>query len=587
MKKFLGEIKLSTFWQGILVSLGLTFIFLYSTIFNIANPPDLYHGDTFHVTLTLKHYMDTVFNWDWKNVLEMPIFYGFPHSLLYSELFIFQAIGALPIYFVFRNIIITYNILSILTIASSVFSMFIFAKYITKRFWPSVLASIIYVFNPFVIGHFPDNLHYYSLQWIPLIFLYFEKFLGQIKNGLPAGRQGFLFFLFLTLQLLTTITFGALLTVILLTFGLIRIWQTRVIRGIGEIRKFFNLGLVLGLLLFGLTAFGINKLYSIYFHGQSFGRDLNETAVFSPWVYDLFLTSPNNLIYGWARDWSKEHLSLFFFNNPEYVERNLFFGFGVWALLIISFFKISKFSPENRKIWLACLVTATFGLLLSFGPRIRFTEYFSLPGPYGFVHSIHPLLQNLRVASRFMVFVFLFLGIISGLAVTELLKKQKGIIMVITIIIFIILEYSSTPWSYKPVPQDIQKFYAIVQEQKDVNVLLELPMGNLFSRIGLARGQFVDTSYMLYASVLHNKKLLNGYSSYTPVAYPSRIEYLTVNFPNPLKLRILQKWGVGAIAMHKDEFTFPDEYDTLKSNLEKLGVKKVYETPNLVLFSLR
>lgn len=574
---------LSTFWQGIIVSFVLTSIFLYSLIFNITSPPDLSHGDTFHVILTLKHYMDIVLQNRWADILQMPIFYGFPDSLLYSELFIFHGLVALPIYLVFRDIIITYNLLAILTIAASVFSMFILTKYITGWFWPAVLASVIYVFNPFVIGHFPDNLHYYSLEWIPLIFLYFEKFLKNQTN-----KNGFLMFLFLTLQLLTAITFGAMLTVILPIYGLIRVWQMGILshlRNLSYLRKFLNLGLILGLLIFGLTAFGINHLYNIYFQGKTFGRDLQETAVFSPWVYDLFLTSPNNLIYGWGRQWSKQNLSVFFFDNPEYIERNLFFGLGVWALLISSVFIARKSS--HRKIWLASLVVAGCAVILSFGPRIRFSEYFSLPGPYGLIHQFHPLLQNLRVASRFMVLAFMFLGLVCAIIALEILKKPKGNIIVIIFIIIIILEYSSTPWIFKPIPENLRQFYAVLEKQKDVDVLLELPMGNLFSRIGLAKSQFVETNYMLYRATLHNKNLINGYSSYTPVQYPARIEYLSVNFPTSLKLKTLQKWGVGAIAMHRDEFQFADEYDSMKLKLEQLGVEKVYETSTLVLFKLK
>lgn len=575
--------RTSTFWQGFSVSLALTFIFLYSLIFNINNPPDLSHGDSFHVILTLKHYMDVVLQNRWVDILQMPIFYGFADSLLYSELFIFHAVVALPIYLFFKDSIITYNVLSVLTIIFSVFSMFLLAKYITGRFWPSVLASVIYVFNPFVIGHFPDNLHYFSLQWIPLIFLYFEKFLKE-----QTAKFGFLIFLFLTLQLLTTITFGALLSVILPIYGLIRIWQMEYISNLSKLshlKKFLNLGIVCGLVLFSTTAFGINQVYNIYFQGKTFGRDLAETAVFSPWVYDLFLTSPNNLIYGWGRQWSKENLPVFFFDNPEYIERNLFFGLGVWVLLITSFFIVRK--SQHRKIWLASLVVVGFAVALSFGPRIRFSEYFSLPGPYGFLHQFHPLLQNLRVASRFMVLAFLFLGLIGAITSLEILKKPRGNIIIIIFIIVIILEYSSTPWQFRPIPEDLRQFYSVLEKQKDVDVLLELPIGNLFSRIGLSRGQFVETSYMLYGATLHNKKLINGYSSYTPVQYPARVEYLSVNFPTTLKLKTLQKWGVGAIAMHKREFQFGDEYDSIKLKLESLGVEKLYETSTLVLFKLK
>ena len=119
--------------QGILFSLVFTFIFIYSVFLNITIPINEVHSDTFHVTLTLKHYMDTIFNNDWKNILTVPMFYGFKNSLLFSELFIMEAIFSLPIYAIFKDIIITYNLLVIFTIAFSFFSMFVFVKYSTKK----------------------------------------------------------------------------------------------------------------------------------------------------------------------------------------------------------------------------------------------------------------------------------------------------------------------------------------------------------------------------------------------------------------------------------------------------------------------
>ena len=288
-----GKIKSSAIIQALLISLFFTFIFTYSFFFNISTPIEYVHSDTFHVTLTLKHYMDTVFNDNWKNILTMPMFYGFKDSLLYSELFIMEAIMALPIYAVFKDIIITFNILAILTIYLSFLSMFIFVKYATKKTLPAILASIIYVFNPFVIGHFPDNLHYYSLEWIPLIFLFFEKSLAR-----PNNKNEFLFFVFLTCQLLTTLTFGALLTVILPLYAFIRIWQLGSIKKISDIKKYITIGAIIGVLLFGITTIGINKTYDLYFEGKGLSRNLDETAAFSPWVSDLFFVSPNNIMYG-------------------------------------------------------------------------------------------------------------------------------------------------------------------------------------------------------------------------------------------------------------------------------------------------
>lgn len=577
------NLRATNMLKAFFITLLISVIFLFSVVLNLDKPIELAHSDTFHVILTLKHYMNTVLNGSWANVFNVPIFYGFPYTLLYSELFIVEAIVTLPFYVIFKDIVIAYNIVSFLTIWASLLAMFCLANYLSKSFWGAILGAIIYVFNPFVIGHFPDNLHYYSLYFIPLIFLFLEKFLVSKK-----GTDAFLVGLFLTLQLLTSITFGALLTVILPVYALIRLVQTKFVQNTKDLKKFLSIGAIAGLLILFSTAIGINRLYNIYFTEQSLGRNLAETAVFSPWVSDLFLTAPNNLMYGGLRGWSRDNLPYFFFTHPEYIERNLFFGLSVWVLLIASFWLVRK-NEDSRHLWTASLTIIVFATLLSFGPRIRLTADFSLPGIYGLIHQFHPLLQNLRVASRFMIFVFLFLGLISAFCLANLqncFKGQRKLFISLLIILAVSLEYYSTPWKYALIPEETKAMYAAIESDRDIKVLLEYPMGNLFSRIGLAHNQFVETQYMLYASTLHSKNLLNGYSSYTPVRYPSRIEYLTVNFPNPIKLNQLKKWGVDAIVLHKNEFNTEGDYGRIKSQLELLNLAKIYESADLTSFKL-
>ncbi len=576
------RIKSSSMLQGILISLFFTFIFIYSFFFNIQTPIESVHSDTFHVTITLKHYMDTVFNNDWGNILQVPMFYGFKDTLLYSELFIMEAMMALPIYAIFKDIIITYNILAIVTIWFSFFSMFVFVKYATNRTLPAILAAIIFVFNPFVIGHFPDNLHYFSLGWIPLIFLFLEK--SFIK---PNNKNEFLFFFFLTCQLLTTLTFGALLTVVLPVYVLIRVWQLKLVKNFSDIKKFITIGAILGVLLFTLTTFGISKTYDLYFHDKGLGRNLEETSAFSPWVSDLFFTSPNNILYGGLRDWAKENMTYVVFQHPEFIERNLFFGITVWILLILSFFVLRK--SKYRKIWIAYVACGLISVILSFGPDIRISSETAIPGLYGLIHKFHPLLQSLRVASRFMVLAFFFFGLICALSLIEIEKyfnKKTGIIISLMLITFITLEYSSWPWKFTPISSEVRNYYSVLNNQRDINAILEFPMGNLFRNIGFAENQFIETKYMLWASALHNKKLLNGYSSYTPVSYPARIEYLTVNFPTPGKINQLRKWGIDAISLHKNEFMDPADYNTIKRKLSLLGLHKIEETPSMALFKI-
>ncbi len=571
--------RINFFWQGLLVSCLFAGVFLHSIIFNLNQPIALsYVGDTFHVTLTLKHYYATLLSGHFNQILDVPMFYGFSNSLLFSELFLTQAILGLPIYLISSNILITFNLLAVITMIWSFFSMFLLAHFVTKKFLPSVLAALIYTYNPFVLGHFPDNLHYYSLQWIPLIFLFFER---SLKDHNPKNL--FLFFLFMTIQLLSSQTFGALLTVILPIYALVRLYQTKT-----PPLKLINWGAILGLVLFLLATISFGVLYSSYYSKQPIDRSLNETSFYSPWVSDLFFTPPNNLIYGGLRQAVSQIWPDFVFRFEEVTERNLFLGITPFVLLIISF-KIFKSSSDKKVYWLYILL-AVFCLWLSLGPWIHISYQFSLPGIYTVFHAINPLLQDLRVPSRFTFFTFLFLGLICAMVLSHIdskFKPRTALNLSLLIIALVTLEYWSKPWTIIPQTEATKSFYSSLDKRADIGVILELPMGNLFSSIVTAKSQFVDTKYMLWASTLHSKKLLNGYSSFTPPQYPKRIEYLSVNFPTRNKLLTLKQWGVDGIVLHQEEFIDPDQFDMIRSKLKLLGVKEVLFENNLALFSLK
>lgn len=561
---------------GLAIAILLTVIFLTNFSLNLDKPIDFSHFDTFHAMYTINHYYRVLEEGNFSQLLNLNIFYGFGNSLLFAEAFLLQAILGLPIYFLTKNIIFTYNFLGLITMIVSFFSMYLLSFYLFKKFWPAVLASVVYVFNPFVFGHFPDNIHYFSLQWIPLIFLFLERSLRERKE-----RYILLFFISLTLQLLSSVTFLALLSVVLPIYTLTRLYQLKL-----SPLRLINRGAIFGLIVFGIFTIAFGYLYTGYYSKQPIGRTLEETAAYGPWVSDLLFSNPNNLIYGNLRFFALEHFPFFVYNFEENAERNLFWGITPFILFILSFF-IFRRSKDN-KLWLLFAGMVIFNVLISLGPVIRFSQDFVLPGIYNLFYTINPVLHNLRVASRFSIFTYLFLGLICGLVLKKLTEKDKKRTFIsLLVMCLVMLEYFQKPWPFYQIPDQTRSFYSSLESRKDIKVILELPMGNLFTPVTLAKNQFVDATYMFWASTLHSKKLLNGYSSYTPPAYIDRIEYLSVNFPTQNKLEQLKLWGVDAIVLHQNEFQRPEQYEEIKFKFNRLGVREITSLDGLILFSLK
>ena len=102
MKKFRFRIV----WQGLVVSSILSLIFLHNFALNLHQAIEFSHGDAFHVSFTLKHFMNAALSGNWSEITTVPMFYGFKDSLFFSEAFIMQAIMALPIFLLTKNIIL-------------------------------------------------------------------------------------------------------------------------------------------------------------------------------------------------------------------------------------------------------------------------------------------------------------------------------------------------------------------------------------------------------------------------------------------------------------------------------------------------
>lgn len=193
MTKFLK----SSFWLGIIAGILLVTLFYISLISNITKPVSYaYADDTYHYYFIIKQYINVYQSGNWSSLPNLPMFYGTPNSLFFLDHHLLQGTLAIPIYLLTHDIIITANIIMVATLYASFLSMYILAWYFTKSLFPSLLAGIIYLFNPFISDWVPGYMLLFSLEWVPLIILFFEKSLRR-----PTNRNTFLFFLFMILKL--------------------------------------------------------------------------------------------------------------------------------------------------------------------------------------------------------------------------------------------------------------------------------------------------------------------------------------------------------------------------------------------------
>jgi hypothetical protein len=557
--------------KGLLIGTVLVVVFLGNFWWNLGKPLGLEYRDAALVSFTLNHYKRVFETGNWQGILTLPMFYGFKDSLLFTDHHFIFALFAWPLYKIWGSVIVG-------MILASFWAMYLLAWHWTKDTLVSLIASVLFVFNPVVFTHYPDHLILISLLWIPLIFLFFERFLER-----QNWKDGLAFFLVLTAQLLSSLYYSAFLTVILPIYIGVRLWQKKF-----PLVKLIQSGTVVGFVLLTAVAVGTAGLYLKVYSKETIGRNLDQTDIFfSPWVTDLAFTSSKNVVYGGLREKLSQKYPAFF-HQTFFQEQDLFPGIVAVILLIGSIGILKKRGKDG--IWRLWVGLAILSLVLAFGPIIHFSRDIAIPGLYGLIYKIDPVLWFLRAPSRIIVFSFFFSALMIAIGTKFWLEGRGRITRWLiggVVITLMLVEYWNTPLHFTYISDQMKSFYARLEAQSQIKVIVDLPIANIFpADVKGARYIDLDSQYMLWATVLHSKKILNGYSGFIPDEYYKRADLLSFNFPSPVKLSLLRKWGVDGIVLHRSEFSEPADYDLLRKQLKVLQVPETITASDLSFFDL-
>jgi hypothetical protein len=566
-------------WIGVFLCIGITLVFCYSLIGNLAKPLGLTHNDVFQNMFIIKHIMDTVRMGDWGNLSTLPMFYGFENSYFFNEPFILHAIAGLPMYLVTGNIIITYNLLAVGTILASLIAVYAFAYSITGKYIPSVIAAVIAVLNPFIMGRFPDHLNLVTLVFLPLIFLFVERILKR-----PSPWNCFGLFLLLTGQLLTSFYYAAFLTFILPVYGIIRWRQVRT-----DFKKFFQWGTIAGALVFLFVVLSLVKVYSgtFLFSETAPELDRQQLLYFSAWPTDWLFTGKENVVYGAIRPLVEKNVpQLVHQGTPS--EESLFPGVIAIVLWVLAFMGLRKTAYRQRFLIFAGIAGGC--VVFSFGPVIHLTSSVTLPGVFDIVTTLDPVLRMTRVTARFAVFVFLFGGVIAAMVLDTLTtgkSRLRSTILPVIILFLILAEYWNYPFQFLTVSAARMDFYSKLNAEKHIRAILDVPVGDaMLSSGGNVRQEYMDSHYMLWATIAHNKTLIGGYEGFMPLEHYIRMHDVSTGFPSPETISKIRQWGTDAVILHEDEYVHPTDYHLAKVKLSAMGVPLLEEADGLALFDL-
>lgn len=534
----------------VLLTIGLTYPWSFQMSSAIHNS-----ADSYFITWTLA--------WDVHQLKENPlelfnanIFYPYKNTLAYSEHLIGSAFFAWLIIALTNNPILAYNVLTFLFFVLGGYFSYLLVYYFTRNIPASILAGVIFGFNPFRFIHF-SQLHLQVVFFFPLLLLILHYLVKTQKNKYLIA---FTFF-FILLGYMSGHYF-LIMSVVAPSFLVFYFAIFK--KSFPKKRFLIKIGLS-----FLIIILGVLPVFYPYFllrqQDPNYVRSYSMITAFSPKGIDYLAFSP---------------LLRAQLLNFRIFETTLYLGLTVFLLFITSIiFLVKKFSKQPDLIKTATLyfIIGFICFLLSFGVLIRFNENDrGIVGPYMLLYQLIPGFDSLRAVGRFWIVVLLSLSVIIGIALAQYFQRVRKRLITFGItallLVLIIIEYlwippfKHLPLQYAKTGNSIPSVYFWLAEQKDDTVILELPIEAGVNEI----------AKFMYYSTYHWKRLANGYSGYFPQDYLNLEKKIIHKSLPPETIEELKALGVNYLIVHRglsEEFDQNNPFDYLAALNDLVLVK--------------
>lgn len=215
---------------------------------------------------------------------------------------------------------------------------------------------------------------------------------------------------------------------------------------------------------------------------------------------------------------------------------------------------------SRRTEWIALF--ATF-FILSLGPFLKVNgvvgdrfellgERFSVPLPYIPIRFL-PVLNALRIPSRFAIMGALSLAVLAAIALADLQRRHRRLAWVLPALVLVVTVVEFLPKPYRLAQDRIPRPYASIASSDAGGAVLELPLQwrDGFGPIGDNLANRDDTLFLYYAT-RHERPLVNGMAA----RYPDkrRVRLLSI----PVYRQVLALQGDPAFAQDVAIFTAAD-----------------------------
>ncbi|HYB04384.1 MAG TPA: hypothetical protein VED17_07975, partial [Nitrososphaerales archaeon] len=488
--------------------------------------------------------------------------------------------------------VVAYNVLYMFTFFFAGFTTYIFVKYLTKNNYAAFLAGLAFAFAPIHTGQGFDHLNIMSAEFIPL-FAYFMVKLARERNMWNSVYTGAA----MVLNAMCDLHMFLLCAAMFVVYHIYTILTQRKLM----VNRAYIQRLIVMSVFTALVGFVVyfQTVYGLFFVPKTIGAASSATRYFSARSADLvsfFVPSSANPFL--SRYVSSINVAIGKTSVLPNEGGTAYIGYTVLTLSILGLI----FFWQKRDVYFWGLL-ALVGAILAVGPYIRILGVASpIPGVWGYLYYVVPLLNSFRAPYRFDYLVALGLAILAGYGTTGLMNRVNGIKLPVTskalmkVFVLIILctlitvEFIPIPYAeyYGPIPQ----FYQVLAHDHSNYTVLEVPIVN------------PDQSLYLYYQSAYNKPMIDGsiarnpafpgilYEStpfidqlgpFSPTASPTDI--INQTFPMiTLAPYILAQYNVKYIIVHKDLFSNSTDYLPYVQLLTQILGQPIYQDSSLVAF---
>ncbi len=487
------------------------------------------------------------------------IFHPETHTLAFSEHFIGQSVLVLPIYWLTRNLILSYNVVFLATFVLAGVGTFMLTRALAASVTgrdasgPAPLAAgataaLIMAFNQYRLVYEIAHLHVLSIHWLPFALLGLHRYL--VTDSRRALALGALALVGLNLSSIYYMAYCAPFVVAFVVMEMVRLGRWRSLRVWLELWA-AAAAVVVATLPFLLPYVDVQRRLGV-------ARPLQELVPFSATLDHYRIALPGLRI-------------------PLFLA-----AVGVTAGL------------TRRQWWIAwpLLTLLIMAMWLSLGPVVQAGgRAIDVPGVYGILHEHVPGYDGLRVPARFAAVFFFFLALLAGVGTARLATWAPRAAVALTIGAMSVYLWQVRPRAFaldQPLPSpglaaapaylkpspELPSIYRDVRALPSDAVLLELPFGD----------PWYELRYMYFAAI-HGRRLMNGYSGVFPASYLARQRVLAKPLLDPERAAQALA-GATHVIVHRGGW--PDATGTaVAARLEALGAQLVGSAGDALLYQMQ